>query len=94
MATMFQLAVLKTMSGPLHQEGQVPIQELPTAPAAIRTTYDLHLWETSTVVNQVQVLDITLFRPSGTLMTLCGTHRGLYLGAHAVIVVDHGSLPH
>ena len=31
---------------------------------------------------------------SGTLMTLCGTHRGVQVGALAVIVVVHGSLPH
>ena len=31
---------------------------------------------------------------SGTLMTLCGTHRGVQVGAPAVIVVVRGSLPH
>ena len=27
------------------------------------------------------------WKPSGTLMTLCGTHRGVQVGAPAVIVV-------
>ena len=31
---------------------------------------------------------------SGTLMTLCGTHKGVQVGAPAVIMVVHGSLPH
>ena len=31
---------------------------------------------------------------SGTLMTLCGTHRGVEVGEIAVIAVVHGSLPH
>ena len=29
-----------------------------------------------------------------TLMTLCGTHRCVQVGALAVVMVDHGSLPH
>ena len=62
MASMFrvsqwQVAALETTSGHLHQEGQVYTQELHSAPAAVRNTYDLHLWETSTFVKQAQALD-------------------------------------
>ena len=30
----------------------------------------------------------------GISMTLCGTHRGVQVGALAVVMVVHGSLPH
>ena len=35
-----------------------------------------------------------MLKRCGTLVTLCGTHRGVQVGALAVIVVVHGSLPH
>ena len=51
----------------------------------------LHLWESSTFASLGTLED---GNTSGTLMTLCGTHRGVQVGALAVIVVVHGSLPH
>ena len=51
----------------------------------------LHLWERSIFVNLGTVDHLS---SSGTLTTLCGTHRGVQVGAPAVIVVVRGSLTH
>ena len=51
----------------------------------------LHLWEKSIYVNR-GTLDHG--QPSGTLMTLCGTHRGVQGGAPAVFVVVRGLVVH
>ena len=51
----------------------------------------LHLWERS-IFASLGTLDH--MSPSGTLMTLCGTHRGVQQIAPVVIVVVRGSLPH
>ena len=50
-----------------------------------------HLWERIFSVS-LGCLDHLI--AGGTLMTLCGTHRGVQVGAPAVIVVVRGSLPH
>ena len=51
----------------------------------------LHLWEKMSCAS-LGTVDHWKF--SGTLTTLCGTHRGVQVGAPAVIVVVRGSLPH
>ena len=65
-----------------------------TAPVPLPTLIQvhLHLWE-KTFSASLGTLD-HLKPCSGTLMTLCGTHRGVQQIAPAVIVVVHGSLPH
>ena len=53
-----------------------------------------HLWERIISVNQEGMPTIYFTQRCGTLMTLCGTHRDVRVGAHAAIVVVRGSLPH
>ena len=51
----------------------------------------LHLWERTISVS----LGTTAHMVSnGTLMTLCGTHRGVQVGALVAVVVVCDSLPH
>ena len=88
------MAVLKITSGPLQLDSQKTTQT-PAAtapvPPPILVQLHLHLWEETGFVSQ-RTLDP--INSSGTSMTLCGTHRGVQVGALAVIVVVHGSLPH
>ena len=51
----------------------------------------LHLWEKTI---SVSLGTVDLGNSNGTLMTLCGTNRGVQIGALGVIAVIHGSLPH
>ena len=63
-----------------------------TAPVAlILVQMHLHLWEKIIFVNR-EILDDII--STGNLMTLCGTHSGVQVGALAVIVVVHGSEQH
>ena len=89
------MAVLETTSGHLQQgilmtASSIP---MPTAPVPPLILVQLHLllWE-ETGFASLGTLDN--LKPSGTSTTLCGTHRGVRVGALAVIVVVHGSLPH
>ena len=93
-ACLWHMAVLETIFGPLQQGCQkttaTPAATAPVPPP-ILVQLHLHLWETTISVSQ-QTLGQKVV--SGTSTTLCGTHRGVQVGALAVIVVDHGSLPH
>ena len=82
-----------TTSGLLLQEYQsiTMIVVAATVPVhSILVQLHLHSWERVISVNLGTLDDLNV---SGTLMTLCGTHRGVKVGAPAVIVVIHGSLP-
>ena len=86
-------AALETTSGPLQLESQrTTISLAATAPVPpTLVELHLHLWVKTFFVS-LGTLDS--WNCSGTLMTLCGTHRGVQKIAPAVIVVVHGSLPH
>ena len=88
------MAAPETTSGPLQRGLPRNTTALPaTAPVPPPTLVQmhLHLWERSFTAS-LETLTYSML--SGTLMTLCGTHRGVQVGAPAVIVVVHGSLPH
>ena len=86
------MAALETTSGHLQQGCQrtttTPTGTVPVLPL-ILVQLHLHLWERSISVSQ-GTLDHG--QPSGTLMTLCGTHSGVQVRALAAVVVVHGSL--
>ena len=56
-----------------------------------RTNPVSNRWEIITSVSQATLGPL---KPSGTWMILCGTHRGVQVGALVVTAVGHGSLPH
>ena len=89
------MAILEATSGPL-QLGILSTTTMLTAatapvPPPTLVQLHLHLWEK---MFSASLGTVDQLKPSGTLMTLCGTHRGVQVGAPAVIVVVHGSLPH
>ena len=69
------MAVLETTSGPLQLDCQRTTTDPGTAlvPPPTLVQLHLHLWERSFSVS-LGILDHG--RACGTLMTLCGTHRG------------------
>ena len=76
-----QLGTLKTTSKPA---ASAPV------PPLILVQLHLHLWQETGFASQGTLENKKV---NGTLMTLCGTHRGVQVGALVVIVVVHGSLP-
>ena len=97
MSMVFQshMAAPETTSGPLQLECQKTTTMAQTAPVPPTVVVlHLHLWEKTFSVSLGTLDDMRDLKTSGTLMTLCGTHRGVQMGAPAVIVVVRGSLPH
>ena len=103
-APMFQVclwltAVHETTSGPLQQDGRQALTTTTIDTSTASVTIILvqqypHLLEKIIFANQKEPLAEVIFNGCGTLMTLCGTHRGVEAGAHAVIVVVRGSQQH
>ena len=94
MDCLWPMVLQGTTSGPLR----LGIPRTVTAPAAtapvpppILVELHLHSWERSF---SASLGTPDHMKPSGTLMTLCGTRRGVQQIAPAVIVVVRGSLPH
>ena len=97
MSMVFQshMEALETTSGPLQLDCQKTTTTPPTTapvPPPTLVQLHLHLWARNFSASLRTLEDGRV--ASGTLMTLCGTHRGVQMGAPAVIVVVHGSLPH
>ena len=85
------MAALETTSGPLQLDTQ---KNTTTPPGTVHVPpilVQLHLclWER---IFSVRLGDLGKLKANGTLMTLCGTHRGVRRTAPAVIVVVRGSL--
>ena len=88
------MADLEVMYGPLQPECQKPSitqnQTVLVLPL-ILVPQHLLLWERTTSASQ-GVME-QYIKPSGSCVTLCGTHRAVQPGALVVIVADHGSVP-
>ena len=97
MSRVFQshMAVLEITSGPLQLDCQKTTTDPPAATAPVPpptlVQLHLHLWER---IFSVSLGTVEIGNTIGTLMTLCGTHRVVQVGAPAVIVAVRGSLPH
>ena len=77
----------------MQQDCQKVVTTLVATSLVPSTLIHLHLssWNGTTSVSQLLVQYLKM--EYGTLMTLCGTHRGVKVGALAAVMVDHGSLP-
>ena len=89
-AYLLPTALPETIFGHLQMECPKMGSAMPTSVPVPKVLQHLHLWERVIFVSLAWNGEVG----SGTLMILCGTHRGVQVGVLAVIAVVRGSLPH